>query len=219
MHHGPATTADGERCAVTPMDPTDAGRSTQGSMQRCSCCRRRSDEPIQSSDQSPPQKNNQILIANGSLAARLLSILVAAMKLSRRVEGPTTSTSTRTASRVVSAPALGRTVVSAPHRVVQSPQSARVVQRGLAKTAIPERTRSAAPRARLVARNDGATNGASTASPGAGTGTAASAVVTVSRGSVRLVSSGGAGGTKERRVEVEKKKAPPEIKKVGIYQG
>ena len=44
-----------------------------------------------------------------------------------------------------------------------------------------------------MARNDGATNGAG-------------AVVTVSRGSVRLVSSGGAGGTsgagKERRVEV-----------------
>ena len=43
-----------------------------------------------------------------------------------------------------------------------------------------------------MARNDGATNGASTGPPGA--------VVTVSRGSVRLVSSGGAG--KERRVEV-----------------
>ena len=49
-----------------------------------------------------------------------------------------------------------------------------------------------------MARNDGATNGATTG-----------AVVTVSRGSVRLVSSGGAGGTsgtsgagKERRVEV-----------------
>ena len=50
----------------------------------------------------------------------------------------------------------------------------------------------------LVARNDGATNGAT------------GAVVTVSRGSVRLVSSGGAGGAttgttgagKERRVEV-----------------
>lgn len=83
------------------------------------------------------------------------------MTLSRSVSsGPTTSTSARTASRVVSAPA-ARTVVSAS-RVVQSPASSpRVVQRGLAKV-ITERPRSAAPRTRLVARNDGATNGATT---------------------------------------------------------
>eukprot|EP00434_Breviolum_minutum_P005708 symbB.v1.2.005028.t1/scaffold287.1/size239285/6 len=134
--------------------------------------------------------------------------MLATFNPSRRIKTETTSQ-----TRVVSAPEpRRRTVVAEERRVLAAGRtvpSQRVVQRASSAGATP------APRARLVAREETPKpNGSNlpTATGTPATGSPATGVVSVSRGSVRLVSS----GLTERRVEEKKKVAPEVVKKVRV---